>query len=75
MSTHNRLARAMCMGIERAKFVQISEWLLDGAANLEIAADEACTAHDERTHRAASDVLGRLARALEAALKNQEERT
>jgi hypothetical protein len=63
----------MCLGIERTKAVEMSEWLADGAASLEIAADEARNAHHERTHRAAADVLGRLSRAIEAALEKTPE--
>jgi hypothetical protein len=72
VNTHHRLARAMCLGIERKKVVELAEWLADGAANLEIAADEARNAHHERTQRAAADVLGHLARALEAAIAGTE---
>jgi hypothetical protein len=73
VNTYERLARAMCLGIERKKVAEMTEWLADGAANLEIAADEARNAHHERTHRAAADVLGRLSRAIEAALEKTPE--
>jgi hypothetical protein len=75
VNTYQRIARAMCLGVERKKVTEITEWLADGAANLEIAADEARNAHHERTQRAAADVLGHLARALEAAIENMEART
>jgi hypothetical protein len=41
VNTFERLARALCLGTERKKVTEMNEWLADGAANLEIAADEA----------------------------------